>query len=177
MRHAAVPAPAPTPATLRNTPPLGNPVVSASGEIVLRAIAAHDMHSQPVPVTQPSPQPLHKTTTLSGLTPAPVATRKPADSPAADEVKPIPAGNATPLGHAVVDAAIASDGADRKAVSGEIPDKTPNGVAPGSRVRVPGPNGIVQTAIVRQLLQGFYELEVGTSGETIWVPVAGVIPD
>jgi len=30
---------------------------------------------------------------------------------------------------------------------------------------------------VRQLLQGYYELEVGSSGETIWVPVNGVIPE
>lgn len=56
--------------------------------------------------------------------------------------------------------------------SGEISDK----VAPGGRVLVPGPNGLMQSATVRQLLQGYYELEVGSSGETIWVPINGVVP-
>ncbi len=58
-------------------------------------------------------------------------------------------------------------------VAGEIPTK----VAPGSRVLVPGPNGLMQSATVRQLLQGYYELEVGSSGETIWVPINGVVPE
>jgi ABC-type transport system involved in multi-copper enzyme maturation permease subunit len=37
----------------------------------------------------------------------------------------------------------------------------------------------VQTNIesVRQLLSGYYELEVGASGETIWVPMAHVVPE
>jgi hypothetical protein len=57
--------------------------------------------------------------------------------------------------------------------SGEIPQK----VAPGARVLVPGPDGLMLSATVRQLLQGYYELEVGGSGETIWVPVTGVVPE
>jgi hypothetical protein len=57
--------------------------------------------------------------------------------------------------------------------SGEIPQK----IAPGARVLVPGPNGLMQSATVRQLLQGYYELEVGGSGETIWVPINGVVPE
>ncbi len=57
--------------------------------------------------------------------------------------------------------------------SGEIQKK----IAPGGRVLVPGPNGLMQSATVRQLLQGYYELEVGGSGETIWVPVNGVVPE
>ena len=56
--------------------------------------------------------------------------------------------------------------------SGEISNK----IAPGARVLVPGPNGLMQSATVRQLLQGYYELEVGASGETIWVPINGVVP-
>ena len=48
---------------------------------------------------------------------------------------------------------------------------------PGARVLVPGPNGLMQSATVRQLLQGYYELEVGSSGETIWVPINGVVPE
>lgn len=59
------------------------------------------------------------------------------------------------------------------AVSGEIGPK----VAPGGRVLVPGPNGLMQSATVRQLLQGYYELEVGSSGETIWVPISNVVPE
>jgi hypothetical protein len=66
----------------------------------------------------------------------------------------------TPIGHA-------------SAVSGEIAPR----VAPGARVLVPGPNGLMQSATVRQLLQGYYELEVGSSGETIWVPVNNVVPE
>jgi hypothetical protein len=58
-------------------------------------------------------------------------------------------------------------------VAGEISTK----VAPGARVLVPGPNGLMQSATVRQLLQGYYELEVGSSGETIWVPMNNVVPE
>jgi hypothetical protein len=61
----------------------------------------------------------------------------------------------------------------QSAISGEIGHK----VAPGGRVLVPGPNGLMQSATVRQLLQGYYELEVGSSGETIWVPINGVVPE
>ena len=53
----------------------------------------------------------------------------------------------------------------------------PSKIAPGGRVLVPGPDGLMQSATVRQLLQGYYELEVGSSGETIWVPATGVVPE
>jgi hypothetical protein len=59
------------------------------------------------------------------------------------------------------------------AVAGEIGPK----VSPGGRVLVPGPNGLMQSATVRQMLHGYYELEVGHSGETIWVPVHNVVPE
>lgn len=59
------------------------------------------------------------------------------------------------------------------AVAGEIGPR----VSPGARVLVPGPNGLMQSATVRQLLHGYYELEVGHSGETIWVPVHNVVPE
>ena len=64
-------------------------------------------------------------------------------------------------------------GTAQHVASGEITKK----MAPGARVLVPGPNGLMQSATVRQLLQGYYELEVGGSGETIWVPVNGVVPE
>jgi hypothetical protein len=65
------------------------------------------------------------------------------------------------------------DASNVSMASGEIASK----VAPGARVLVPGPNGLMQSATVRQLLQGYYELEVGSSGETIWVPINGVVPE
>lgn len=58
-------------------------------------------------------------------------------------------------------------------MSGEIQLKIPV----GGRVLVPGPNGLMQSATVRQLLQGYYELEVGSSGQTVWVPINGVVPE
>lgn len=65
-----------------------------------------------------------------------------------------------------------SSSASASVAAGEIVRK----IAPGVRVLVPGPNGLMQAATVRQLLQGYYELEVGASGETIWVPINGVVP-
>jgi hypothetical protein len=61
--------------------------------------------------------------------------------------------------------------------SGTVAGEIQNKVAPGARVLVPGPNGLMQSATVRQLLSGYYELEVGSSGETIWVPINGVVPE
>jgi hypothetical protein len=61
----------------------------------------------------------------------------------------------------------------RAAVTGDVPMK----IAPGTRVLVPGPDGLMQSATVRQLLHGYLELEVGTSGDTIWVPMNGVVPE
>lgn len=62
---------------------------------------------------------------------------------------------------------------DRQVTSGEILAK----VEPGKRVLVPGPHGLMQSATVRQLVSGYYELEVGSSGETLWVPESYVVPD
>ena len=68
---------------------------------------------------------------------------------------------------------IGSESVSSGVTAGEITKK----IAPGGRVLVPGPNGLMQSATVLQLLQGYYELEVGGSGETIWVPVNGVVPE
>jgi hypothetical protein len=86
-----------------------------------------------------------------------------------------PAPNAEPRGSilGIGMSAIGSSPPQSEVVSGEISRK----IAPGGRVLVPGPNGLMQSATVRQLLQGYYELEVGGSGETIWVPVNGVVPE
>ncbi|MBP9084608.1 MAG: hypothetical protein KBG15_00760 [Kofleriaceae bacterium] len=58
------------------------------------------------------------------------------------------------------------------AASGEVPTKVPA----GGRVLVQGGNGLMQAAVVKQLLSGYYELEVGSTGETMWVPMAKVVP-
>ena len=58
------------------------------------------------------------------------------------------------------------------AASGEVSSKVP----PGGRVLVQGANGLMQAAVVKQLLSGYYELEVGSTGETMWVPMAKVVP-
>lgn len=58
------------------------------------------------------------------------------------------------------------------AVAGEVATKVPA----GGRVLVQGANGLMQAAVVKQLLSGYYELEVGSTGETMWVPMANVVP-
>lgn len=47
----------------------------------------------------------------------------------------------------------------------------------GGRVLLPGPTGLMQSATVRQMMSGYYELEIGSTGQTVWVPVASVVPD
>jgi hypothetical protein len=86
---------------------------------------------------------------------------------------PEPRGAIMGIGMSPIGSATAPGGVLPSSVSGEIQHK----IAPGGRVLVPGPNGLMQSATVRQLLQGYYELEVGGSGETIWVPINGVVPE
>jgi hypothetical protein len=70
-------------------------------------------------------------------------------------------------------------------VSGEInprpttlsPQNEPLVLTPGSRVLVAGPDGRLHAAVVRQHTQGYYELEIGATGETVWVPEGQVLPD
>lgn len=47
----------------------------------------------------------------------------------------------------------------------------------GGRVLVPGPTGLMQSATVRQMMSGYYELEIGSTGQTVWVPAASVVPE
>lgn len=51
------------------------------------------------------------------------------------------------------------------------------GLSPGTRVLVASSTGLMQSATVRRMQRGHYELEVGGTGETIWVPVSGVVPE
>jgi len=70
-------------------------------------------------------------------------------------------------------------------VSGEIQPRTttrppgsdPLVLAAGRRVLVAGPDGLLHAAVVRQHMQGYYEIEVGATGETVWVPEAQVVPE
>jgi hypothetical protein len=96
------------------------------------------------------------------LTPVPGSMRAPTPTP--NPAEPEARGSILGIGMGAI---------GHSAVAGEIPTKVP----PGGRVLVPGPNGLMQSATVRQLLQGYYELEVGSSGQTIWVPINGVVPD
>jgi len=58
-------------------------------------------------------------------------------------------------------------------VTGEILER----LDAGARVLVPGPDGRLVAATVRQQQAGYYELEIGGSGEVVWVPRANVVVD
>ncbi len=166
--------PPPPVRALPSSPEITPPPVSASagptasGEIRPRAKSHHDepapgrrAHAIEMPqttdeITQPGVNtPVPGSMKIAG-TPVPSQRRQDSSS---NEVRGAIVGiGMSAIGHSVV--------------SGEIGPK----VAPGARVLVPGPNGLMQSATVRQLLQGYYELEVGSSGETIWVPIGGVVP-
>ncbi len=153
--------------------PMSGPPPTASGEIFIRAKVPEDVpaprNAAPVEVqsgediTQPGLSLLRTPVpgSLRASTAPPVDVDPPAPPPVRDE---------SPRG-SILGVGMTSIGTGT--VSGEITKKVP----PGGRVLVPGPNGLMQSATVRQLLQGYYELEVGSSGETIWVPINGVVPD
>ncbi|MFT3694496.1 MAG: hypothetical protein QM831_15215 [Kofleriaceae bacterium] len=130
------------------------------------------MPSVPPPIRKAAPVEVPKSTdeiTQPGVpTPVPGSMRIGMAAAAAEVKTPEPPPKDAPRG-AIMGIGVSQIGSS---ASGEIPQK----VAPGKRVLVPGPNGLMQSATVRQLLQGYYELEVGASGETIWVPVNGVVP-
>jgi hypothetical protein len=107
--------------------------------------------------------------------------------------QPAPAMPQPPLTHASgeihshdLHSPVVSGGLSSATVSGEIAPRSttippPSADVPmmstGSRVLVAGPDGRLHAAIVRQHMAGYYELEVGTSGETVWVPMAQVLPE
>lgn len=127
------------------------PPASASGEIVVRAKGRAEPRVAgeiSVPRTEDETQPLQ-----------PVKKTAHASKPSSE-----PRGAIIGIGMAAIGGAQAS---------GEIGPKVPV----GGRVLVPGPNGLMQSATVRQMVSGYYELEIGSSGETIWVPLSGVVPE
>ena len=52
----------------------------------------------------------------------------------------------------------------------------PPALPAGTRVLVALADGLFHSAVVRQALQGYYELDVGDTGETVWVPMGQVAP-
>ena len=62
----------------------------------------------------------------------------------------------------------------------EPPPPPPEPVVPllpnGSRVLVALADGLMHSALIRQAMQGYYELEIEASGDTVWVPVNMVSP-
>jgi hypothetical protein len=157
----------------QSSPEITPPPIAISGEVRVRAQSPQEepprlpppprlfpqYHAQAVEV----PQSTEETTQPGVQTPVPGTLKFAAGT--------LPRPDATPRG-AILGVGMSPIG-HAASVSGEIAPK----VAPGARVLVPGPNGLMQSATVRQLLQGYYELEVGSSGETIWVPVSGVVPE
>jgi hypothetical protein len=147
------------------------PLTAVSGEIRSRAPLSSDAVQQPNALGLEVPHATERITQLGIPTPAPGSLEPVAPVPGQMRPDAAPREEArgaimgigmTSIGHSPV-----------SAVSGEIVPR----IAPGARVLVPGPNGLMQSATVRQLLQGYYELEVGHSGETIWVPINGVVPE
>lgn len=56
---------------------------------------------------------------------------------------------------------------------------TPEGaiLPAGTRVLVPSPDGSLHASTIRQHSQGYYEVEIGATGQTVWVPIHTVIPE
>jgi len=173
---------APPPGLVASPRPPSHPpgLQAVSGELRSRAGSQHD---EPPPLPPPPsrrahahaiemPQSTDDITQPGVHTPVPGAMRiagTPMPHLSGDKRRP----DATPTEARGAIVGIGMSAIGHSMVSGEIPTK----VAPGARVLVPGPNGLMQSATVRQLLQGYYELEVGSSGETIWVPIGGVVPE
>jgi hypothetical protein len=150
------------------------PISTASGEIRLRANSQHD---EPPPLPPPprhaQAHAIEMPHTTDEITQPGVNTPVPGSMKIAGTPNPAKRADGTPTEARGAIVGIGMSAIGHSVVSGEIGPK----VAPGARVLVPGPNGLMQSATVRQLLQGYYELEVGSSGETIWVPIGGVVPE
>ena len=90
--------------------------------------------------------------------------------------------------HPPVHAPVVSGGMTSASASGEIVPRSSTIPPPGadmgvsmmgngSRVLVAGPDGRLHAAVVRQHMAGYYELEIASTGETVWVPMAQVLPE
>ncbi|HEY5944877.1 MAG TPA: hypothetical protein VIV40_05270 [Kofleriaceae bacterium] len=192
--------PTPTPAINKHPRAQSQPQVETSGEIVVKSKDKPNERSEKTtapghaaaPMTQSEtvPDPLRVITTPVPRRAAPLDVPHSTEEETqpdrnlmrstANDAKPTPPEPRSAImgiGVSPIGSAGASSGGSSSAsgptASGEITKK----IAPGGRVLVAGPNGLMQSATVRQLLQGYYELEVGGSGETIWVPINNVVPE
>ena len=159
---SAVPIPAPPPSAVSGEiQPKTRPERATISSAAVPAPTPVARRAQPIEVprsdddvTSPAPVPTAETAKTAAVTP-------PAGTPIKKEE---PRGAIMGIGMGAI---------GHSEASGEIQKKIPV----GGRVLVPGPNGLMQSATVRQLLQGYYELEIGSTGQTVWVPVNGVVPD
>jgi hypothetical protein len=164
------PTPPPIP-TIPSMPKLGANPTAAGKKAGSVEVQSSDEPTHPgidiIRTPLPGAAPASNAVTTATTQPVPIVTAVPAPAPA-----PAPAAKTEDSRGSIMGIGVSHIGSTGVA-SGEITKK----IAPGGRVLVPGPNGLMQSATVRQLLQGYYELEVGGSGETIWVPVNGVVPE
>lgn len=154
---------------------------SVSGEIAMGTPNPHRVLQTPVPRRAGAVPAAEEDTSpgvevrSSGVVGGEIDSNK--KTSAEKDTKPEPAqqgqGAILGIGMGAIGGASSSSSSSSNVASGEIGQKIP----PGGRVLVAGPNGLMQSATVRQLLQGYYELEVGGSGETIWVPMNTVVPE
>jgi hypothetical protein len=85
-------------------------------------------------------------------------------------------------GSGVVSGELNSSAAEttEKGAAPSSPELVPPATGPvlpaGTRVLVALADGLFHSAVVRQALQGYYELDVGGTGETVWVPMGQVAP-
>ncbi|HEY0480968.1 MAG TPA: hypothetical protein VGD37_25810 [Kofleriaceae bacterium] len=152
------------------TPPPSYPPTTASGEIRPRARSPHDEPPRlPPPPLRPHvemPQAIEDITQPGVQSPVPGAMKFATGSAhRRDELQSEARGAIVGIGMTPIGSV--------SSASGEIGPKVP----PGGRVLVPGPNGLMQSATVVQLMQGWYQLEIGHSGETIWMPIQNVVPE
>jgi hypothetical protein len=195
MRAQAVPPPQQPASGPTHPRPQSNPLLEASGEIVIKpknvrgekttapghAAAPTPARAEPVPdphrvITTPAPTQRHAGSievphgTEEETMPEPGLHRSGGTDGDERPTPPQPRG-------AILGIGVGHIGSDGAAPATASSPGDPRKIPPGGRVLVPGPNGLMLSATVRQLLQGYYELEVGGSGETIWVPMNGVVPE
>jgi len=70
---------------------------------------------------------------------------------------------------------IPADPSDPALVPPPAPETGP-ALPAGTRVLVALADGLFHAATVRQAMQGYYELDIGDTGETVWVPMSQVAP-
>ena len=57
------------------------------------------------------------------------------------------------------------------------PPSEPTPLAIGARVLVSSSDGLLHSSTIRQANGGYYEVEIGATGQTVWVPASQIIPE